>query len=66
LVEAVLEIVDLLLELFDLLLEGMEALFLLLQEDAQGGLSSSGDLLPQFGIDLVAQASCSSIARQCQ
>jgi hypothetical protein len=47
----VLEVVDLLLELYDLLLEGLEAYLLLLEEEAQGGLSSSGDLLPQFGKD---------------
>jgi hypothetical protein len=39
------------LEIVDLLLEGLEALFLLLEQGAQGGLSSSGDLRPQVGRD---------------
>lgn len=50
-IEAVLEVFYLLLEFDDLLLEGLEALLLLLQEDAQGGLGSSGDLRPQVGRD---------------
>jgi hypothetical protein len=51
LAEALLEVVDLLLELYDMLLEGLVALFLLLEEGAQFGLCSSGDLLPQVSRD---------------
>jgi hypothetical protein len=47
----VLEFLDLLLETHHLLLQGMEALCLLLEQGAEGGLGSSGDLLPQFGMD---------------
>jgi hypothetical protein len=46
LVQAVLEFLDLLLETHHLLLQGLEALFLLLDQGAEGGLGSSGDLLP--------------------
>jgi len=44
--EAVLKVVDLLLELHELLLQRLEALFLLLDEDAECGLCSSRDLRP--------------------
>jgi hypothetical protein len=42
---------DLLLETHDLLLKNLEALLLLLNQGAEGGLGSSGDLLPEFGED---------------